>query len=455
MAYYSTGPGDGAGAPDTHGNNQLAIWDGVNTQLLKASPNALLNTTTGVLTLLGHTSTAGAVLQELGAPPSADVIGFVQIYAKDSGPDKLVLRLSDGTEIPLDGGSTGGDHSLLSNLQGGVPGEYYHLSLAQYQGILAGSGHGSGSIDQHFDFSKVGAAEGLGVVYDASLNLVPGPIGDTVPDATTTVKGIVELATDGETAGGVVVQGDDSRLAAALAAIPDSEKGAALGVATLDGSSKIPLNQLPIGSISYLGAWDASLNVPNLTLPYGGNSGDTYTVTVAGTIDLNDGNGARSFAVNDRILFGGGAWVLEDNTDSVGALGDSFAQTHPTAGHTAGQISGLGAAALMNVGPGIGQVAAGNHLHAGVYLPVGHDGGNAHIDWTLDHPSLMIDPANVQSFAAGATGLVPPSGDDTANYLRADGVWAVPPGGIGHETFIQETEPVSWADGDFWFEQNP
>jgi hypothetical protein len=36
-----------------------------------------------------------------------------------------------------------------------------------------------------------------------------------VPDASTTVKGIVELATDGETAAGVAVQGNDSRLAAA------------------------------------------------------------------------------------------------------------------------------------------------------------------------------------------------------------------------------------------------
>jgi len=45
-----------------------------------------------------------------------------------------------------------------------------------------------------------------------SLNAVSGTNTGDEPDASTTVKGIVELATDGESTAGVVVQGNDSRL---------------------------------------------------------------------------------------------------------------------------------------------------------------------------------------------------------------------------------------------------
>jgi hypothetical protein len=57
----------------------------------------------------------------------------------------------------------------------------------------------------------------IGAIYGNSLGVVLEQVWDkarsvTVPDATTTTKGIVELATDGENAADKVVQGDDSRL---------------------------------------------------------------------------------------------------------------------------------------------------------------------------------------------------------------------------------------------------
>lgn len=93
----------------------------------------------------------------------------------------------------------------------------------------------------------------------------------SVPDASTTVKGKVELATDGENAAGVVVQGNDARLsdartplthshdfeeAGAVAAHEgasdphagyqkESEKGAANGYASLGADGLVPSAQLP------------------------------------------------------------------------------------------------------------------------------------------------------------------------------------------------------------------
>ena len=65
------------------------------------------------------------------------------------------------------------------------------------------------------DLATPGAAvEGDVASWDATLGkwhpVAPGAA--SVPDATTTVKGKVELATDGENAAGVVVQGNDARL---------------------------------------------------------------------------------------------------------------------------------------------------------------------------------------------------------------------------------------------------
>lgn len=57
-------------------------------------------------------------------------------------------------------------------------------------------------------------ADGAVPTWNATLRVweLATPGAASVPDATTTTKGKVELATDGETAAGVVVQGNDSRL---------------------------------------------------------------------------------------------------------------------------------------------------------------------------------------------------------------------------------------------------
>jgi hypothetical protein len=142
-----------------------------------------------------------------------------------------------------------------------------------------------------------GAATGRVLVATSSTEAEwQDPGAASVPDATTSAKGKVELATDGETAAGVVVQGNDSRLsdartpsahthatsevtgldaslsakattaslsshtgntsnphsvtAAQAGALATGTRGAASGVASLDGTTKIPIAEIPTGSTS-------------------------------------------------------------------------------------------------------------------------------------------------------------------------------------------------------------
>jgi len=87
--------------------------------------------------------------------------------------------------------------------------------------------------------------------------------------------------------------------------IPTSEKGAINGVASLDGTGKVPVAELPSSVMEYQGAWDASLNSP-LLADGSGNNGDVYRVSVAGTQNL--GSGDITFSIGDFAIYNGSIW---------------------------------------------------------------------------------------------------------------------------------------------------
>ena len=98
--------------------------------------------------------------------------------------------------------------------------------------------------------------------------------------------------------------------------IPTTQKAAALGVATLDSSTKVPISQIPdavIGALNYQGTWDASTNTPTLTSSVG-TKGYYYVVSVAGSTNLN---GTTDWLVGDWAVYNGTIWQKIDNTDSV------------------------------------------------------------------------------------------------------------------------------------------
>ena len=81
------------------------------------------------------------------------------------------------------------------------------------------------------------------------------------------------------------------------------------GLATLDGDGKILITQLPTNTTIFRGNWDASAGTyPAYT---GITPGDWYLVSVAGTI------GNVKYAVNDRIMWSGTAWVKQTATGEV------------------------------------------------------------------------------------------------------------------------------------------
>lgn len=95
--------------------------------------------------------------------------------------------------------------------------------------------------------------------------------------------------------------------------VNQSEKGQGNGIATLDGSGKIPLGQLSealLGSVNYQGNYNPATNTP--TLPAAaGNKGKYYVVSVAGNqqgLELN---------IGDWIISNGNVWERVDNNNKV------------------------------------------------------------------------------------------------------------------------------------------
>lgn len=97
-----------------------------------------------------------------------------------------------------------------------------------------------------------------------------------------------------------------------------ANKGVANGLATLDGSGKIPSAQLTIDAFQYLGTYNATTNSPAL-VDGTGNTGDTYRVTTAGSQDF--GAGSITFAIGDKVVYNpSGVWEKWDMTESVASV---------------------------------------------------------------------------------------------------------------------------------------
>jgi hypothetical protein len=134
----------------------------------------------------------------------------------------------------------------------------------------------------------------------------------TVPS--TDVTGLGTMST--QNANNIAVTGGTMSGVAITGYIPTTEKAVANGVATLDGSGTVPINQLPaavLGALSYQGTWNASTNTPTLTSSVG-TKGYYYVVNVAGSTNLN---GITDWVVGDWAVYNGTAWQKVDNTDAV------------------------------------------------------------------------------------------------------------------------------------------
>lgn len=92
------------------------------------------------------------------------------------------------------------------------------------------------------------------------------------------------------------------------------------GVATLDGSGKVPTSQLPASATLYKGTWNASTNTPSISNATG-STGYLYIVSVAGTQNL--GFGSLTFAVGDNVIHNGSIYQIITSTQSVTSVNGS------------------------------------------------------------------------------------------------------------------------------------
>jgi hypothetical protein len=138
--------------------------------------------------------------------------------------------------------------------------------------------------------------------------------------------------------------GDIQVTTSSIGAIPTSDKAAANGVATLDGSGKLSASQVPdvlVGAVVYKGTWDASSNTPTLSSG-SGTTGNYYKVSTAGSTTID---GISSWVNGDWIIFDGTAWSKVDGNSSevLSVAGRTGTVTLSTS-----DISGLGTAAVKN-----------------------------------------------------------------------------------------------------------
>lgn len=122
--------------------------------------------------------------------------------------------------------------------------------------------------------------------------------------------------------------------------ISTSEKGAANGVATLDGTGKLPTSQMPaytVGGLVYQGVWNANTNTPAMPSAGVANKGYYYKVSIAGSTTIDTIN---DWKIGDWIVSNGSTWDKVDNTESVTSV----------AGRT-------GAIVLTNTDVGLGNVS--------------------------------------------------------------------------------------------------
>jgi hypothetical protein len=283
-------------------------------------------------------------------------------------------------------------------------------------------------------------------------------------------------------------------LSSATSPLVVAQMGAANGVATLDASSKIPLNQLPSVVMEYQGAWNPNTNSPALSDGTGTN-GYVYYVTAqrsAAVSGLTDPS-MVNFQIGDLVIYSSsvGKWQLV--TPAAGVQSVNGAQgavtvnaiNQLTGDVTAGpasqsqsqaatiaKIQGTtvsGTTGTSNVVFSASPTLSGTLTAAAATLTGALGGTSAVFSSTISASnlsgtnsgdvtlaavgaasnaqaaSLSGQVLTLEPFSSSFPGVVTASGGGTSNFLRADATWATPPVGF--------TSPMTTA-GDMIYENS-
>lgn len=334
------GTGDVTG-PSTSTTEQMAVFDGTTGKVIKGSTaSGIIKAAAGIVT----TAVAG----------DADLI-----LPSQTGNNGKYLK-TDGTNASWDSPAGSGD---VTGPAGATDDD-----VALFDGATGKAIKDSGK--------KIAAANGIASL-DASSKVVQDPANATatpgaskipianaagrldywIVSGSTTVKGLVELATDGETIAGVAVQGDDSRLAL-VGYLSASFVDVSGSFVSLSGT----FNALSASFIDLSGAFvnlsgvlnDLSSSYVSLSGTFNGLSGSF--VSLSGTFNGLSGSfvslSGTFNSLSASFVDVSGAFssqTIDDLVPSQTGKSGSFLYTNGTAvsWHEAGSL-----------GPTIGQVAA-------------------------------------------------------------------------------------------------
>jgi phage-related tail fiber protein len=134
-----------------------------------------------------------------------------------------------------------------------------------------------------------------------------GVTAGTYTKLTVNAKGLVTV--------GAALASSDVTTALGFTPANAANQGAANGIATLDGTGRLPISQLTaavVGAVVYQGVWNASTNSPALVSGTG-TKGNYYKVSVAGSTSID---GHAQWNLGDTIIFNGATWDKLDGLDS-------------------------------------------------------------------------------------------------------------------------------------------
>lgn len=190
-----------------------------------------------------------------------------------------------------------GNHSLLSNLQGGIAGQYYHLSLSQRDTVL--------TAEQHADTIR---SQGHATVYDASLKVDKNATitGATKTKITYDAKGLVTSGVDATTAD--IASSTDKRY------VTDTQ----LSNIHASGSDNQDLSGLaPIsGGANYIWNQNASAQTANMWIN-GGVKASYLTVYDSASADIYINAGTSYQSTVGYYLAGVAKWALQNKGDGT------------------------------------------------------------------------------------------------------------------------------------------
>lgn len=340
-------------------------WNGLSWQLLNllastvvgSSPNASalsVNATTNTLTLQPADGTHPGVLTALaqtigGAKTFTGNISALNLSGTNTG-DQTITLTGDVT-----GSGTGSFATTLATVNAS-PGTYDISTLTvNAKGLVTSASSapttGTGNVVLSDSPTLTGTIGAAALTLSTPLAISSGGIGS----ATTSQN----FAFIGPTSGAgapsfrLLVSGDLPDISGIY--VPQTEVGAANGVASLDGSGKIPVGQLPSVVMEYQGAWNPNTNTPALSDGTGTN-GNVYYVTaarlaaVAGLADPSMVN----FQLGDLVIYSSalGVWQLVTPAAGVSSVNGSQgavtvnAINQLTGDATAGPASGSQSQAL-------------------------------------------------------------------------------------------------------------